>query len=210
MTRVLLIDHTNARRESIKAALVVIGCAVEAIPEVWGTQTFERSPSQAEVQELLETRLRADWDAIFLHIHNHLGLETIRLLDKSPVLEYSGGSIEPEYRDGNPKHAIYEKPTPIDAKLADWNLPGYLDAVAKSDWQKAVEVLNGYDPVLEAKLTLLYSLLGSPLALTGLDRELDVLGDKYGAPVRTVLKPFEGSTIPTSILAQVRDMLLGS
>jgi hypothetical protein len=208
--RILVIDSTKPRRESLELLLKDLGHEVQASPQVWGDDGSFSKPDWEVVEQLTNGMLGQSWDLVLFHVHNDLSANALTLLQETPVLNYAGGSVvEAKFRSGNRRHAVYEKLVPQDAKLVDWHIKDYLDAVASKEWERANEVLNGFDPVLEAKLSLLYALLEPPLALKNLSNLLDVLGNEYGSKAKTILRPFDGSEVPVPTIIEIRGFLLG-
>ena len=208
--RILVIDSTKPRKEALERLLKALGHEVQGSPEVWGDDDSFYKPNWEDIEQLAKNLLDQNWDLVFFHVHNLLSTDALTLLNETPVLKYAGGSrIEANFRSGNRKHAVYEKLVPNDLSLVDWHIEEYLNAVTSSEWERAEEILNGYDPVLEAKLSLLYALLKPPLALNNLESQIDVLGVEYSSRTRTILRPFDGSEVPVPTITELRDLLLG-
>jgi hypothetical protein len=208
--RILVIDGTKPRQEALERLLKALGHEVQGSPQVWGDDDSFYKPNWEDVEQLAKNLLGQNWDLVFFHVHNLLSTDALTLLNETPVLKYAGGSVvEAKFRSDNRKHAVYEKLVPLDLNLVDWHIEDYLNVVASKEWERAEEVLNGYDPVLEAKLSLLYALLEPPLALKNLSNLLDVLGNEYGSKAKIILRPFDGSEVPVPTIIELRSFLLG-
>jgi len=154
--------------------------------------------------ERVEEKIRglvSEIDIILLHVGDEqvLWREVLEgaYRDKYCVC-YSGSPIEAGLTRDNLKHCSFLRPVPIELEPSEIkeNLRAYFDALGENP-ETASDMLNGFDPDLEAKLGLLYACLGGSTSLTNFENSKDdwrrvksiVMAD--GAKVEDLVEAFK-------------------
>jgi hypothetical protein len=202
---VLIVDYLEGRRKNLKKKIGEIKC------EACGKAPKELPES---------TRV------VFLHASDERQSEWRQFSNKCQnayLVLYSGGVIDATYL--NRKDPIVTlkgnwfllEGNPVDENAdagKGWFPKAFVDAVESgvSDHDELLAILTGFDPVLEAKLNLLYACLEGGSVLGNFKRSDEwklVASLKVGKQsVGEFLNSVQGKSIPPETLKTLRDALL--
>jgi len=167
--KIAVIDGRDQTRASnIKRAVEEAGYpGCRQVNYVWGDDASARPSVWSDAARDSCRTLVVDTDLILLHINADYALPFAKDVCKGKgVIYYSGGSLSDgdiehlrEARQEYSKHCVFRNPVRTNIEETDWDLKACLDAIAagRPDF---CEQLHRFDPVLEAKLNLLYACLG--------------------------------------------------
>lgn len=164
---VLIVDHETVRGINTKNKIEKLSFPASFSPFVWGTQSQdnpvcvpESFVSVADVN-IVHTNNVCAQEFIDFILNNHLN---------SWVVEFSGGGIEAMSNrlPSGSRHCLYRSIFTEETNIP--TLAEFLSAVERGD-NSACDILNGFDPVLEAKLELLHQCLTPEGAKKVLDGE---------------------------------------
>lgn len=189
-------EQTKRKRgESLCQLILSLGHDCAHQTQVWQSGIV-RSWNEDAISAGRQTAAAAE--AFFVHANNDFAVEFARdCCSEKYLIFYSGaGRGELDRSTGltnhckeHTQHCICREQVTDNVDLIDWDLDGCLKAIQGRD-RHFCEVLNKFDPILEAKLNLLYACLDQQ----SLSRFLADTADPEGWPAISNLQiPSEGS-----------------
>lgn len=158
--KIVLIDNTKSDRllwlrdtlgSIISSSAFLEGSYVQSYKHVWGDEEEGGSSGYAE-----------PGDVNFIHANDNVNpgwLDFLKAKCKGRITVcYSGGGLR-GLNESDPKHYAFSgRISSLNDVKEGWDLRAFLEAIVKSK-RTPFDFLNRVDPILEAKLLLLYELL---------------------------------------------------